>query len=339
MDEWRRGSAEAGVHGLVARGADVRAGASARVGEPGRLGHRAPARCARGHGAWRAGGRGAAGDIAYGWWAVCWASLGLALGGCGLTADFLPPPVQVDPDPMDAAVVDAGLADAGSSDAGALQTCVITGCAGDLCESVAEATSCAWRPEYGCFAGAVCARRAGGCDWVSTAALDACLEHARLRPCGGILGTPCPSGQICADDPRDACEPAAGGADCGGLCVEPGPVCGNTGGGTSIACPETRQRCVDDPRDACGTGSPCPRVCVRLPEPCGPAAPCPAGQFCTFDTANPCGAANREGTCVDKPSACRDRTQPVCGCDNQTYPSACKAAQAGVAVSAPGVCG
>jgi eight-cysteine-cluster-containing protein len=37
--------------------------------------------------------------------------------------------------------------------------------------------------------------------------------------CGGFAGLPCPEGQICVDDPSDDCDPAAGGADCGGICV------------------------------------------------------------------------------------------------------------------------
>ncbi len=39
-----------------------------------------------------------------------------------------------------------------------------------------------------------------------------------LTTCGGIAGLPCPTGYVCADDPRDACDPRAGGADCGGVC-------------------------------------------------------------------------------------------------------------------------
>ena len=38
--------------------------------------------------------------------------------------------------------------------------------------------------------------------------------------CGGIAGLPCPEGyKTCVDDPRDGCNPGAGGADCSGLCV------------------------------------------------------------------------------------------------------------------------
>jgi hypothetical protein len=38
-------------------------------------------------------------------------------------------------------------------------------------------------------------------------------------PCGGIAGIPCPGFGQCVDDPSDSCDPANGGADCGGLCT------------------------------------------------------------------------------------------------------------------------
>jgi hypothetical protein len=37
--------------------------------------------------------------------------------------------------------------------------------------------------------------------------------------CGGIAGLACPIGYTCADNPLDGCDPARGGADCGGVCV------------------------------------------------------------------------------------------------------------------------
>ncbi|RMD83281.1 MAG: hypothetical protein D6815_07005 [Candidatus Dadabacteria bacterium] len=39
--------------------------------------------------------------------------------------------------------------------------------------------------------------------------------------CGGIAGLPCPDGMTCVDYPDDDCDPAAGGADCIGICVSP----------------------------------------------------------------------------------------------------------------------
>ena len=42
--------------------------------------------------------------------------------------------------------------------------------------------------------------------------------------CGGIAGIACPGLGRCVDDPNDSCDPAAGGADCGGICS-----CGQNG--------------------------------------------------------------------------------------------------------------
>lgn len=38
------------------------------------------------------------------------------------------------------------------------------------------------------------------------------------KPCGGFGNLGCPVGLSCTDNPFDACDPAHGGADCGGLC-------------------------------------------------------------------------------------------------------------------------
>ncbi|MBX7077707.1 MAG: hypothetical protein K1X88_00885 [Nannocystaceae bacterium] len=37
--------------------------------------------------------------------------------------------------------------------------------------------------------------------------------------CGGFGNLQCPEGQQCVDNPDDGCDPANGGADCGGICV------------------------------------------------------------------------------------------------------------------------
>ncbi|KAF2110408.1 hypothetical protein BDV96DRAFT_201537 [Lophiotrema nucula] len=47
----------------------------------------------------------------------------------------------------------------------------------------------------------------------------------REKMCGGFAAFGCEvEGQVCVDDPRDACDPKTGGADCGGLCVFEGYV-------------------------------------------------------------------------------------------------------------------
>jgi hypothetical protein len=45
-------------------------------------------------------------------------------------------------------------------------------------------------------------------------------EKEPKQMCGGIAGFPCPAGKKCVDDPSDDCDPARGGADCGGICVK-----------------------------------------------------------------------------------------------------------------------
>ncbi|HTN92868.1 MAG TPA: hypothetical protein VL242_54745, partial [Sorangium sp.] len=61
-------------------------------------------------------------------------------------------------------------------------------------------------------------------------------EPHEAESCGGFLGTGCPEGLECVDDRSDDCDPAHGGADCPGVCVEARPTfCGGFAG---IECPE-----------------------------------------------------------------------------------------------------
>jgi hypothetical protein len=56
------------------------------------------------------------------------------------------------------------------------------------------------------------------------------------QSCGGIAGRPCDAGMSCVDDPADGCDPAHGGADCGGLC-KPAPTdCRTSGCATGSYC-------------------------------------------------------------------------------------------------------
>jgi len=51
-------------------------------------------------------------------------------------------------------------------------------------------------------------------------------EDSNNTFCAGIAGIACPDGLECVDDPADNCDPATGGADCGGICVEPSLIAG-----------------------------------------------------------------------------------------------------------------
>lgn len=101
--------------------------------------------------------------------------------------------------------------------------------------------------------------------WITLATL---FFAALLAGCGGSVAKtnggltglscpPCPSGQVCVDDPRDACDPV--GARCPGVCVTP-VFCG---GIAAIPCPPG-QTCVDDPRDDCAPphGADCGGLCA-----------------------------------------------------------------------------
>ncbi|HVZ34513.1 MAG TPA: hypothetical protein VG963_18920 [Polyangiaceae bacterium] len=91
----------------------------------------------------------------------------------------------------------------------------------------------------------------------------ACVPDASKVFCGGIAGVPCPGAGRCVDDPSDGCDPNAGGADCGGMCV----------------CGPNNLLCV---RGTHWDGS--PGVCACVPDapsgvPCGSNV-CPTGQYC-----------------------------------------------------------
>ncbi len=106
-----------------------------------------------------------------------------------------------------------------------------------------------------------------------------------LKHCGGIAGLKCPSGLSCVDDPIDTCDPANGGKDCSGICVDASkaPKCGGIAG---LACPSGLS-CVDAPGDSCDPskgGADCGGICVKAA--CDPklalTVTCKAGT--SFDT-------------------------------------------------------
>jgi len=64
---------------------------------------------------------------------------------------------------------------------------------------------------------------------------------------------------------------------------------------------------------------------------------CEPGQYCDYP-AGSCGAADREGNCRPRPEFCTQEFDPVCGCDDVSYPNACAAAAAGVSLRSEGPC-
>jgi len=147
-------------------------------------------------------------------------------------------------------------------------------------------------------------------DGICGAAFESCPDPAF---CGGIAGFPCPDGFTCIDDHRDDCDPANGGADCGGTCVreEQPRSCGGVAGKT---CPPGYE-CADDPGDDCDPangGADCPGTCrPAAPPACRDDADCPAVgapcQLCADGTAACPRSYCGDGQCQVVFEACSDQ--------------------------------
>ena len=91
--------------------------------------------------------------------------------------------------------------------------------------------------------------------------------------------------------------------------------------------------CEPDP--CCPACTVCYGRCVPPPTPCSSNEACESSSYCAFDQGN-CGSSL--GKCTQRPEACDDVFEPVCGCDGRTYSNACDAAQHGRSVLHFGAC-
>jgi hypothetical protein len=106
--------------------------------------------------------------------------------------------------------------------------------------------------------------------------------------------------------------------------------------------------CLKYTRDDClarggvpqGLGSECPApedpenplsYCLKS---CSSSADCELAEFCQ----KPTGQCNQTGNCMKKTETCPQIYDPVCGCDGITYPNACQADIAGIAIDFNGEC-
>lgn len=55
-------------------------------------------------------------------------------------------------------------------------SCMVSGCSGELCADEPRVSPCIWHDAYVCYRTATCERQGdGACGWTPTAELDACL--------------------------------------------------------------------------------------------------------------------------------------------------------------------
>ncbi|MBK7857628.1 MAG: hypothetical protein IPJ65_03160 [Archangiaceae bacterium] len=149
-----------------------------------------------------------------------------------------------------------------------------------------------------------------------------CVDSQCVQPsgtCGGFAGLTCPSGQTCVDNPRDNCDPAHGGADCGGVCITAPthntPDAGPMHCGGFVANPQTcptGYQCVDDP-STCSMALDCPGICVVDNTPptgntvkvcggytAGPPPTCASGEICVNTPWGPGMEADAQGVCIQR---------------------------------------
>ena len=155
--------------------------------------------------------------------------------------------------------------------------------------------------------------------------------------CGGLLNRGCAANQYCLYDVKTA---ACGSGDQTGVCTARPQVCNDiyapvcacdsktyaneceaAGKGFSVL----HNGACEEPSSGTSCGGLKPATCAK-------------SEFCDFPAGSMCGAADQTGTCTRIPDACDAIYDPVCGCDNVTYGSACSAALKGISVLHTGAC-
>lgn len=117
--------------------------------------------------------------------------------------------------------------------------------------------------------------------------------------------------------------------------------------GTAFACTSTTQEPAADPIVVAPAEGAPPAGTAPAPSKAGPQGAacggiagfgCAPGLYCSFAPEAHCGAADMTGLCQPVAEMCTEEYNPVCGCNDKTYPNACYAAREGISVGRTGEC-
>ncbi len=209
----------------------------------------------------------------------------------------------------------------------------------------------------GCEGEGICMAKASGCDDLGAGAVCSCSNNTYASPCwaassganvdyagscegsdtgppqacGGDIEEPCPEGKHCD---ISGCDPANTGI-CQGiwqgpgvpglLCLPGDPAeCGCDGVTYLNKCQRILADAAKDYVGACGENT-CE---LGVEDDCG------VGLYCS----GPTGSCSGAGSCLATSFLCLESGPAVCGCDGETYTSACHAHQKDVPLASLGEC-